>query len=67
MRIAHWLSMINLQTKFVETCGMEMKKKRIRAHCVARLTRLVQQGKMSPNNMALLTQKLYELGANDSN
>ncbi|VDP58969.1 unnamed protein product [Heligmosomoides polygyrus] len=46
---------------------MEMKKKRIRAHCVARLTRLVQQGKMSPNNMALLTQKLYELGANDSN
>ncbi|VDL68991.1 unnamed protein product [Nippostrongylus brasiliensis] len=52
-------------TKFVETCGMEMKKKRIRAHCVARLTRLVQQNKMSPNNMAILTQKLYELGSND--
>ncbi|VDL83221.1 unnamed protein product, partial [Nippostrongylus brasiliensis] len=56
---------LEFYTKFVETCGMEMKKKRIRAHCVARLTRLVQQNKMSPNNMAILTQKLYELGAND--
>ncbi|WKX88455.1 hypothetical protein Q1695_008247 [Nippostrongylus brasiliensis] len=56
---------LEFYTKFVETCGMEMKKKRIRAHCVARLTRLVQQNKMSPNNMAILTQKLYELGSND--
>ncbi|KJH46394.1 hypothetical protein DICVIV_07562 [Dictyocaulus viviparus] len=56
---------LDFYTKFVECCGMEMKKKRIRAHCVARLTRLVQQDKMTPTNMATLTQKLYELGPND--
>ncbi|EYB90256.1 hypothetical protein Y032_0222g2630 [Ancylostoma ceylanicum] len=53
---------LDFYTKFVEACGPEMKKKRIRAHCVARLTRLVQQEKMTPTNMAMLTQKLYELG-----
>uniref|UniRef100_A0A158PC26 RAI1 domain-containing protein n=1 Tax=Angiostrongylus cantonensis TaxID=6313 RepID=A0A158PC26_ANGCA len=49
---------LDFYTKFVECCGLEMKKKRIRAHCVARLTRLVQQNKMTPTNMAALTQKL---------
>ncbi|KAK6046546.1 hypothetical protein COOONC_15947 [Cooperia oncophora] len=57
---------LDFYTKFVESCGMEMKKKRIRAHCVARLTRLVQQDKMTPTNMATLTQKLYELGPNEA-
>ncbi|KAK5973901.1 hypothetical protein GCK32_001815, partial [Trichostrongylus colubriformis] len=56
---------LEFYTKFVESCGEEMKKKRIRAHCVARLTRLVQQDKMTPTNMAILTQKLYELGPNE--
>ncbi|CAJ0595238.1 unnamed protein product [Cylicocyclus nassatus] len=56
---------LDFYTRFVETCGAEMKKKRIRAHCVARLTRLVQQDKMTPTNMATLTQKLYELGPNE--
>ncbi|VDM73071.1 unnamed protein product [Strongylus vulgaris] len=56
---------LDFYTRFVETCGAEMKKKRIRAHCVARLTRLVQQDKMTPTNMAMLTQKLYELGPNE--
>ncbi|KAE9416400.1 hypothetical protein Angca_000432 [Angiostrongylus cantonensis] len=56
---------LDFYTKFVECCGLEMKKKRIRAHCVARLTRLVQQNKMTPTNMAALTQKLYELGPID--
>ncbi|KAK6731024.1 hypothetical protein RB195_007471 [Necator americanus] len=56
---------LDFYTKFVETCGVEMKKKRIRAHCVARLTRLVQQEKMTPTDMATLTQKLYELGPNE--
>ncbi|VDO41564.1 unnamed protein product [Haemonchus placei] len=57
---------LDFYTKFVETCGMEMKKKRIRAHCVARLTRLVQKNKMTPTNMAKLTQMLYELGPNEA-
>ncbi|KAK6012881.1 hypothetical protein OSTOST_21939, partial [Ostertagia ostertagi] len=57
---------LEFYTKFIESCGMEMKKKRIRAHCVARLTRLVQQDKMTPTNMANLTQKLYELGPNEA-